>query len=355
VALLWPLALLGAAGDVGQTVSSQEAEQRRQKIEGLSQADRQRLQQKYQQFLALSESQKFEYRELHQALEANPKLRDVVLRYTEWLETLLPWQQREIRREKEPSAKLKLVLDYMQEQRRREAATERFYPGVLGPEMRFRGFGPRMSSADLNAVLAAVERDVGPTLTRDRREALQKHEGLSRHLVLLEAVLQREQAIGRTTRDLWPDERLMSQMIATLSVERLRRHLESISEPEAQRRSLVQTLVRGLGAELQQQAAQKVLPAEGSQEKLDELFTKLDDRRREEIMRMPTDMANRRLALLYLWQHPEEFPVDGEQFRSVVQQLFARAGFRPPRGPGEGRPFDNPRGDRRPETSPPGT
>lgn len=347
--------LCGAAGNGG--ISADEAERRRQKIEQLSKIDRDRLLHRYREFLALSEPEKNKFRELHRGLEADTRsggqLRGVLAAYREWLTTLSPWQQRELRKETDPAKKLRLVWTFKEEQQREEAERRRVYPGTLGPLLgRIPGYWRRLSPEELDAVLRVVEMESRPTFTKTRQQELDALAGLNRHLLLLESVLRPDPQLGGRADGPWPSDRLLEQMIAALEEENVRSRFAQEPNTDARRQLLVRMLIGGLFFELQQEAERRLAEDATWPEKSQQLFADLDDRLRDEIMKLPVPEMQRRLSLMYLTRHPELSAVDMQRLRGVLGELSRRAGFRPLPGPGVRRPFGGggvlPRPDGRP-------
>ena len=338
--------LEAGAGAPGRTPAD-AAEARRQQIEQMSVVDRERLIRKFKTFLSLSESRRAAYRELYRELEkdaqAGGNLRQVMHAYYDWLTTLSPWQREELRKAADHSKKMELIRTFKHEQKVKQAGPRRVYPGSLGPHLgRFLGYGRRLSSEDLAGVMQVVEHSV--PLSRDRRRELDKHEGLNRYLMTLEAVLEHDAALGRPLAAPWPSEPLMEKMLAAVGDEKVRERLAAIPEPASRRRELVKLIIATLVAELHAEA-QRHKPEE---KEINKFFVQLDDVRRDEIMRLPTDQAQRRLALLYALKHHDEFPVDTKKMWKVTDELSGRAGLRRPGGPGRrypgGRRFGPPGG-----------
>jgi len=324
--------LSGAGAENPGEMPADVAEARRQEIERMSVVDRERLKRKFKTFLSLPESRRAVYRQLDRQLEADEQaggnLRRVMHAYYNWLTTLSPWQWEELRKAANHSEKMELIRKFKQEQKIKQARPRRVYPGSLGPNLgRFLGFGRRLSSADLAGVMQVAENSV--PLSRDVRRELEKHEGLDRYLLALEAVLKPDAALGRSGGRAWPSEPLIQKMLAAVSDAGIRKQLAAIPKPDRRRRELVKLIVAGLVAELHAEAERH----KPSEKDINKFFVQLDDVRRDEIMRLPTEQAQRRLVLLYALQHRDKSPVDTAKMRKVVYELAARAGLRRPSGP----------------------
>jgi hypothetical protein len=327
VCLLPLLAGAGAAGTVDSRANLR-------RIEAMPAADRERLEQNFQVYLALPEASRAIYRQLHEALEedtrAGGKLHAVLDAYSAWLKTLSPWQREELRKTEDPIVRRNLVRQFREEQKNQEQQERRVvYPGDLGSGLgRIAGFGPRLSSADLKSVMAVIEEHT--TFSPERRRKVQSLEGLERYLLVLQTVVNPEVALPQFERSRWPEPPLIDHLVRAISDPRQREMLLAMPGLEQRRPAVLRLLVGGLLSEMQLEAERR----KPSDEELQKLFVQLDGRQRDELMSLPPEQFRRRLALIYFSQHRDQFTVDVGKFREVFERLFQRASGRPP-----GRPF----------------
>lgn len=101
--------LLGAAG-------SEETEQdNRKKIESMSPAERAQLKRNYEKFQKLSPEEKARYRKIHEATKNRPELNRVMRCYEDWVRTLSPWEQEDLRKAETPEERMALIRKFRAE------------------------------------------------------------------------------------------------------------------------------------------------------------------------------------------------------------------------------------------------
>lgn len=324
------LPLLMGAGDDGP--SKQVLEARRQQIERMSEADRERLKRKFETFLKFSEAERWKYRQLHEQLESDAKtggtLRETMHAYHNWLNKLPPWQRLELRKEKDSGKRLGLVKQFMQEQKDRGKEPRRVFGSRFGQGGRsWGGFRYRLNSEDLKTVMGLIEQNAN--LPRDSATAVKESdEGLPRYLLLLESVLKRDPVIERPNRKLWPDEPLLEKLVASISNAKIQEHFKDRIEPDRRRRFLIGLIGGALFGELREEAIRR----QPSDNLLEEFFVQLKDRDRDEIMALPPEHTKRHLAEKYFSEHDQKFLELRSKTYRINRELWGRAGIGPPGG-----------------------
>jgi len=315
-------------------------EQIQRRIERMTPAERARLERNFRAFLALGESERDRYRKLHRDLEADAqsggKLRDLLRGYSEWLASLTPYQREEIRNETDPIARAQLVRRLRNEQReqsdraapRRQGLMQRTPAGGLERLL----LAPRLQPADLDALTAILEEDLG--LNAKERQRLHALPPRERHLhVLKQALLAELPGPARGGPARWPDDALLDRMIRALTTDSIRNRLLMIREPQRRRQALGLAVAGALAAEWRPEL-DRVEPQE---EELKSFFLGLDPARREELINLPPDERRQRIAWEFLAQDRREL----RDLFQVMQRLMPRPD-RPappregPRPPGEG-------------------
>ncbi len=101
------LIMLGASGpDTDQEQDS------RQKIEAMSPSEREQLKRNYEKFQQLTDEEKQRYRKIHEATRNQPDLNRVMHSYNEWVNTLSPWEQEDLRKAGTTQERMELIRKY---------------------------------------------------------------------------------------------------------------------------------------------------------------------------------------------------------------------------------------------------
>lgn len=343
--------LLGAAG----RDEDPAYEANRRKIESMSRERRNRLQRNYEQFLALSESDRDKFRELHRAVEDDARqggnLRAVLERYNGWLKTLLPFQREELRKQ-DPAARMTLISQYMEEQRHERwvrSLPERHQYALLRErndpekrkdlELRFRREQERTQSGrasvvpgsmttywgsssqrdlklcrdDFEAVMSAVESSV--KLPEEDLQKLKSATKAQRYLlVLLRAVKQPSGQPESRDQLNWPDDALLDQTIAKISRDSVRERIELEEQPEGRRLLMARLIVRRFLSEWWEQNAP-------DEEELREFFENLDPGEQDRITNLTGWWQKRTLTRRYFEEHP---PAYSDEYREFWGTAFMR-------------------------------
>tara|TARA_R110002095_G_scaffold189514_2_gene167004 strand:+ start:3345 stop:4631 length:1287 start_codon:yes stop_codon:yes gene_type:complete len=101
------LIMLGASGpDTDQEQDS------RQKIEAMSPSEREQLKRNYEKYQQLTDEEKRRYRKIHEATRNQPDLNRVMHSYNEWVNTLSPWEQEDLRKAGTTQERMELIRKY---------------------------------------------------------------------------------------------------------------------------------------------------------------------------------------------------------------------------------------------------
>lgn len=291
-------------------------QERRAKIEALSPAGKEALLERYRRFVRLDASEQDRVRRLHAALAQDPQgaeLRQVMLHYYEWLKTLPPYQQAELR-ELAPAARVhevKRLLDWQAQRRGKVPALAeslrdyRLGRGLLQPAGKR---GAWLSPQDIEGLLQWFERYVArhadqilrllpePQRQQLGRELAQTKDPLQRHELLIAMWLRWQ--LDNPGRVPPPDAQDLADLRSHLSPE-TRRRLEQRPLPEQWRllSSVIPLFV------LQQYAARRMdgaFPAV-TEEELAQFFEKeLKPMQRDQLLNLPAEDMARELWRMYL-------------------------------------------------------
>lgn len=331
LAVMITLPLLLGAGN-GKTDSKSGP---RQHIASMSKEEQAKLKRQYEAFQAMTPAQQEKYRTLHNLLTAKTtkarELSQVVETYRAWLKTLSAWEINELRRETDPQKRIELVRKFKDEhvrEKERRSLRSGSVPYVG------RSAGPRLSSEDLSNVLELVAERI--KLSDVDRKTLKSETGLKRLLHIASLALRGTD--GRR----WPDDTLMKDILAKVSDERVRRYLSDSSKTEIRRGSLRRLIASSLFAQMQADLKKR----QPSDEQVESFFLELDSRKRDELMGLSAEEAQRRLRFLYMTSHRDEDAPDYSRMRPILMQLMPQWGRRPPFR-GSGRFNGSGRGERR--------
>lgn len=332
LALVLMLPGVAARGDDAQ---AKLREQRRQKIEAMSQAERERLEHNFKVFTDLPVDQQKRLRQLDQDLRQNPDLRPVMDEYVRWFSTLSLGQRDDLRKETDPRRREELVRKFREEHEKS--------PQRQGPFARRGQFGPRgLNPTELAAVLEIIERAIKDAQVLNPRQLneLKSKEGLARQIFIYEVAYNRETAEKRNPPFGWATPEVLEEMTSKVGNKDIARWMTRVS-PAERAPGFVWPIYQGLLSEFEQ-----LKPTEAD---LDAFFVTLDGKQLDEVMKHPPDRQQMQLTRLYMEKHREKYPKfpdwpGGWLFRGGERQGFPpREGQRPP---GEGRP-DNPDQPRR--------
>lgn len=332
---------------VAHARTDETLEERRAKVVALSPAAKEALLERYRRFVRLDPAEQDRVRRLHAALVQDAQgaeLRQVMLQYYDWLKTLAPYQQAELR-ELAPAQRvqqIKRLLEWQAQRRGKAPALAeslrdyRLGHGLLPPAGKR---GAWLSPQDIEGLLQWFEQYVArhadqilrllPEAQRQQlsRELAQTKDPLRRHELLIAMWLRWQ--LDNPGKGPLPDAQDLAELRSRLSPE-TRRRLEQRPAPE-QWRLLSGVIPMFM---LQQYAARRMdgaFPAV-TEEELAQFFEKeLKPMQRDQLLNLPADDMARELWRMYL--------------RWKLAQLPRAKERRLPAAPGESpRPSARPKG-----------
>ncbi len=320
---------------------------RRAKIESLSPAAKEALLERYRRFMRLDPAEQDRVRRLHAALAQDPQrpeLRQVMLHYYDWLKTLPPYQQAELR-ELAPAQRVQQIKRLLEWQAQRRGKSPALAESLRDYRLGRRLLPPAgkrgawLSPQDIEALLQWFERYVArhadqilrllPEAQRKQlaRELAQTQDPLRRHELLIAMWLRWQ--LDNPGKVPLPDAEDLAELRSHLSPE-TRRRLQQRPPPEQWRllSSVIPMFV------LQQYAARRmdgVFPAV-TEEELAQFFEKeLKPMQRDQLLNLPADDMARELWRMYLRWKLAQLP--GPKDRQP-----GPAAGKPPRGPARPKP-----------------
>lgn len=397
--LLCVMILLGASG------SDENAADNRKKIEAMTPAERAQLKRNYEKYQKLSDEEKRRYREIHQAINSKPELDRVMRSYCNWVKTLSPWEQEDLRNAS-AEERIELIRKFRTahegSSRRRSSRHYREISKLLGfdvwePRLRFMWI-PNPSPELFQEVLAAVEKSLPEPVTYPRPK--DKLSDLERTEAILQAALKTRREQEDVDRADWPRPEVVDQIHQILEQNQYdfrwpgdkRGNRPDAGRADLRRVQIPIFLAKGLMDQLYTSVKLELDAINPPDEELHRVFESLDPKLKDYLMKLPPEEMQEKLKYLYLSQNlpPEtrkkiktesedvkklifqqllqgvemrRFSPDNSDPRNMrdrmkdrVKERLNEKGERPNngfRGPGNRRPGARPGRDRRPEDGPP--
>ncbi|MCA9075193.1 MAG: hypothetical protein KDA93_09175 [Planctomycetaceae bacterium] len=283
--------------------------ERRQAIELMSTAERQRLERNFTQFQQMTEAEREQYRQLHAELAEDAannhgRANEALLTYRNWLQTLSPSKRIEISEESDSAGKVRLIREVI-EQRQDEELELR-----AGEALGRLGSIPSLKPEDMERVLTIIGEAIEPEIPVDELEGF---EGLSRTLKMFEVMGRRREKLVV----LLTEERLQA-IKSALTNDSDRRMLEYLADnrpapPQLASIKLTVTLIKNLEV-----AARRGLRKEQvTPEKLQTYFDSLSLSEQDELLELSASQFRAELRR----QYADENGFDRINRRDVEQFL----------------------------------
>jgi len=285
--------LLCASFGHAEPLSTELRELRQKEIAQKSEAERARLMRNFKDFRALPVEEQERLRAFNRELKDDARnqgrLKAVMDEYYDWLATLTPGEQFDLRKEADPNRREKRVRDLLREQQEHVDAT-----GARGAK------SPKgLSSKDLAAVLGVIESAITKQQLLSAEETQRLHEktGLAHNAYLLELAFRRNGA-APPLQFPWLSKEVVDEMVEKISNPKQVSFVEE--RPEERRWRLFSLIGWGMRAEYE-----KIKP---DQDMLERFFVTLNSSEQDEIMRLPFDQQQQKLTHMFLTKKSEEDP-----------------------------------------------
>ncbi len=326
-----------------------QLERRRQQIAAMTQPERERLQRNFVQFAKLSEADRAHFRDLHAKLEADRASQQgravaTLETYSQWLQTIPPYERDALQQERDAAAKLTLVRKVLDRQQEERVELR------IGSTMETRlGPIPTLSEEDLQSMLAVIQEAAEPVLHNTSLEKeLEGYKGLALTLKTFEL-------LGRKDKRLLPllTETRVQRLVDVISDDETRQMLSAEAGDRsagfnARKHKVVMTLWKNLAIAIEKEMRQRVVTSQ----KMEAMFAELPVAEQEALLDLSPDEFHHELR-----QRVLDAESTGPINRRFVQK-FVVPSDRPFRGnrrffPNGNRPAprDRPRrGDAKPST-----
>ncbi len=377
---LWSLLLRAVGFGIGTVIcvmvllgaSGQDEDQERgnrEKIEAMTPAQRAQLKRNYEKYQTLSAEDKQRFRELHSATRTQPELNRVMRSYCNWVKTLSPWEQEDLRKEKDPKERLKLIHKYRSQQidPKRRSDLRDFYE--ISRLLKLDSRDPRRMGLMwvqppppelFKEVIDIINQSISGTKKKPKRE--QQPSEFARSVLVLERALRLKNQKGDLEGTEWPRPELVVQIhqlfeannysIRGLKTQHGFKPQFRRDRDDLRRAQVPLFLIRGLTEQLFSLVKQELAQHNPSDEELHQFFETLDSKNKDNLMKYPPDEMQEKLKYIYLQKHLGEelrkkFNRQLVEFKNLRAQLFRSIDM-------QSRMFDNPprRGmkDRAPDT-----
>lgn len=321
----------------------------RKKIESMTSAERAQLKRNYEKFQNLSSQEKQRLRKIHTATRDQPKLNHLMRSYCDWVKTLSPWEQEDLRKAKTPQDRMKLIHKFRSQGNALKRRRSRFDSDILGliginprdPHMTF--FWISSPPSDLyNKVIGLLERSLPhPVKSTKPKDSLSE---LQHTLAVLKLVS--AQKDGDENSASWLSSEVMKNMDQLLvehdysfryfGEQRVgNQHNRDVIR---QRRHLVSFLAKGLVNQLINTVKQELEKQSPSDEELQKFFeSEVETKVKDYLMKYPPDDMQEKLKNLYLKQNlPQDvrkkIKAQALEVKDVSSQLFRGLDLRGPGG-----------------------
>jgi len=383
--LVCVMVLLGASGQ-----SEDREGANRKKIESMTPSERAQLKRNYEKFQKLSAQDKQRFREIHAATRNQPELNQVMRSYCNWVKTLSPWEQEDLRNAKTPQERMELIRKFRSQgnqTNRRGSRSDYEVLGMLGINLRDpRMMFLRMNSppSDLyNEVLGLIEQGLPSAVKYTQpKDSLSEYEHSLAVLKTMVA-LKRDKGKGEKNEAFWPSSDLLNSIYQLMRENNYtirnpgeQRHSKPLPREEKKQRAMVAIfLMKGLLNQLVQTVKQELDQQSPSDENLQKFFeTELETKTKDYLMKFPPDDMQEKLKYLYLKKNlppdvGKKIKNQSTEFKLLMSQLTRGNDLR---GPGnnrgskdrgqdmKGRRFNGPQGrgdrpfrDQKPDQGPP--
>lgn len=315
---LWMLIVLVQVDAVAadSPVSSETLAKRRQAIQQLNESQRQELVRKYTSYRELNESERNQLRGLHKDIEADAELKDVMLKYCEWLKNLDVTQREQLRQAKTPEQKRNLVERFRKEQSQRKDEVWRDN-ATPPPERRLM---PPLSSEDLKSVMDAIESAFikEGVISKEQQSELEEWNGSQRYKHLIQALGEYRHPKEGPARPLEIPESVVSALEDTVRNQEFKLKIRGAMRNPDQRHNIQKAVFLGLCWSTLEQAKREFNGGEKTNLK-DSVFKHLSPEMQARVSQLPPWQLD--LALM-------------QSHRDEIWRAFAKAGDLP-LGPGE--------------------
>lgn len=300
----------------------------RRTIAAMTEAEREELERKYQEYLALPEAERRKLRELHKALQQDPALSQTRARYEEWSNTLSPWERLALRDEQNVESRLEIVREAREDQerkrRRDQWQLERQSRFLLRANERFNDGAIDLSVSEVEAMMDHIALSLPESAREDAvKESGKKAEDF---LNLLIAALEHHL---RNSKGRWPDPQLMSALIGEIESEEDREWFALVAEGGDGQHNLLQSLRYGIDHTWWRSLRWRRGFKDEDRKEAEALYEQLEEKDRQELQRLAPEERRRALDGRLFFKRRVEFEARLAELQALIAQLRLRGGWVP--------------------------
>ncbi|WP_339684291.1 hypothetical protein [Gimesia maris] len=331
--LVCVVVLLGAANP-----ENESEQENRKKIEAMTPAERAQLKRNYEKFQKLSPEEQQRLRKLHEATRSQPELNRVMHAYDEWVKTLSPWEQEDLRNAETTQERMELIRKY----RSRQASPDRRRSGrnlyelakimdldFRDPPLRFIFWVENPAPETFNKAIGILERSLPEPVKYPKSKA--EFSEFAQSLAVLQTAVRAKRQSGDRNGSDWPPPETVDQISQLLDDQKyqLRENEDArgfrgkLRLGDQKRMTVIFFLAKGLVNQLMMSVKQELDTIQPPEDKLQQFFESLDSKSKDHLMRYPPDEMQEKLKYRYLQtQLPEKVRQSIHQRSREVQQLI---------------------------------
>ncbi len=289
--ILLVLVLLVLHGDL--KALDQSLEKNKTSIQGMTKTEREELLNKYRHFKKLTRNEKRNLRELHKATRKNDDLGEAKTVYSHWLGSLDPISRTELRNEKDPQKRIKLVKKILQEQKsrrnhRRPGKSDLLFNGRFLDDDR-----PKLSTEELESIFGIIESKA--KITKEQKNILNDMNPLEKQITIMSYLLKKPRHLF--------DKKTFDELMQAIENEQIIADIEKTNHPERRVMIFSRLLAGSLIAQIKIIISEQKLTAKEEKE----IFDQLDSPLQDHLLSMPEEERKKRLRIQYLKKKKRPF------------------------------------------------
>ncbi|WP_417386781.1 hypothetical protein [Gimesia sp.] len=319
------MVLLGAADP-----ESESEQENRKKIEAMSPAERAQLKRNYEKFQKLTPEEQQRLRKLHEATRSQPELNRVMHAYDEWVKTLSPWEQEDLRKAETTRERMALIRKFRSPDEspdRRRGGRNYFELAKImdvdfrKPPVGFIIWAQSPTPETYHDAISIIERSLPvPVKYPQPKSELSEFE---RSLAVLQSAVRAKSRDEDRNGSAWPTPETVNQISDLLDEKKYQLwdnedargfRGKVWSKDDRKRMKVVVFLAKGLVNQLMMSVKQELDGIHPPEDKLQQFFETLDTKSKDHLMRYPPDEMQEKLKYRYLQSHLPE------QVRQSIQQ-----------------------------------
>jgi len=334
---------------LGATEPEEATRDSRKKIEEMTPAERAQLKRNFEKFQKLTPEEKARYRKIHEAIHNKPELSRVMRCYEEWVRTLSPWEQEDLRKAKSPEERMALIRKIRSEQQEKHRWKRyRNYFDVMkilkldnrDPGMWFMIRTQPPSAGLYQQVVGMIEKSLPEPVNYPGPKA--ELTEFQKSLAVLRAAAEVKQQDSKKGSD-WPQPEVVNSAFDLIEKDEYHFFRESGSgelrggtdrlrnlRDDQKRTLLTLFLAKGLVNQLILSVRDELEQTPVPEAQLQKFFEGLDNKEKESLLKHPPEELQERLKFMYLRDHlPKEVRRELTERAREAQQVaigLARGG-----------------------------